>query len=153
MKLIVCKEFHLPEVLKIERDSFADPWSFSSFYAMINSPSYDFMVLTGEESAEVYGYIIGCAIAPEGEIANLAVRRDLRGRGYGEFILQEYISLCGRRGVTSFFLEVRKSNIPARALYVKNRFEEIGVRRNYYRKPREDAIVMRREGSLSENGK
>jgi ribosomal-protein-alanine N-acetyltransferase len=79
----------------------------------------------------------------EGEIANLAVAPDWRGRGIGALLLVTAITAARSRDATALYLEVRDSNDAARALYAAHGFLEVGRRRRYYRKPVEDALVLR----------
>lgn len=127
-------------VAKIENESFTCPWSKESFDEVLANPSFDYFICL--EDNEVAGYIIGFTASDECEIANIAVRSDRRGRGIGFMLMQHFISFSSEKGAKSFFLEVRAGNTAAKALYQKCGFYEIGTRKNYYRKPTEDAVVM-----------
>src|SRR5207253_2646093 len=89
------------------------------------------------------GYVVAWFAADEGEIANLAVDPPARGRGLGAALLDAALAEASGRGVTAVYLEVRESNATARRLYASRGFVEVGRRRGYYRKPPEDAIVLR----------
>jgi len=91
---------------------------------------------------EVIGYIIYSGGADEMVIVNFAVRPDFQGKGLGEYLLTETMRMLYDRGIRNFYLDVRMSNFKAHSLYKKVGFEEIGIRKNYYSKPEEDAIVM-----------
>jgi ribosomal-protein-alanine N-acetyltransferase len=91
----------------------------------------------------VTGYVIARAIADEGEILNLAVAPDGRRGGVGRALVTEVLRVLGGRGVRDVFLEVRESNAGARALYAAQGFREVGRRSRYYRRPVEDAIILR----------
>lgn len=91
----------------------------------------------------VTGYVIARAIADEGEILNLAVAPDGRRGGVGRALATEVLRVLGGRGVRDVFLEVRESNAGARALYAAHGFLEVGRRPRYYRRPVEDAIILR----------
>ena len=127
-------------VVRIENESFSCPWQAESFDEALANPSFDYFVCT--EDGEVAGYIIGFTAADECEIANVAVRSDRRGRGIGFMLMEHFISYSAAKGAKSFYLEVRASNAAAQALYKKCGFYAIGVRKNYYKKPTEDAVVM-----------
>lgn len=128
-------------VAAIERASFADPWSRESFAALLRRTEVRFRVV--ELDGAVAGYSVAWFVTDEGELANLAVAPDARGRGIGGALLDELLAAAAIARVQVVYLEVRESNAAARALYASRRFEEIGRRRNYYRRPVEDALVLR----------
>lgn len=134
-------------IVAIEVASFSDPWSASSFLALIGETRVDFRV--AERTGTVLGYVLLWRAADESELANLAVARTHRGAGVGSALLDEVLARAGESGVRSTYLEVRESNTAARALYASRGFREMRRRRQYYRKPVEDALVMVRamEGS------
>ena len=91
------------------------------------------------------GYVVALDAADEGEILNLAVAPAGRRHGLGRALVQDILDTLAERGVRHVFLEVRESNAPARALYAAHGFKEVGRRKQYYRRPVEDAIVLRRD--------
>jgi ribosomal-protein-alanine N-acetyltransferase len=100
------------------------------------------------ESADgggVAGYVVALDAADEGEILNLAVAPGGRRHGVGRALVENILETLAERGVRHVYLEVRESNAPARALYAAHGFREAGRRRQYYRRPVEDAIVLRRD--------
>jgi ribosomal-protein-alanine N-acetyltransferase len=137
-------------VAAIERSAFADPWPEEAFEAQLERRVAWFAV--AEVDREVAGYLVAFMVADEAEIANIAVREDLRGRGIGAALLDASLNEARVRGVSSVFLEVRESNATARRLYASRGFRKAGLRRSYYRNPIEDAIVLRwsREQLLSQ---
>jgi [ribosomal protein S18]-alanine N-acetyltransferase len=130
-------------VWQIERASFADPWSERSFHELLDQPHVYFRVLADGDTDEALGYVVAWFVVSEAEIANVAVAPDARGRKLGGRLLDDVLSAARSRGVTEAFLEVRDSNVAARALYESRGFAAVGRRRGYYVRPREDAIVMR----------
>ena len=86
---------------------------------------------------------IVAAVLDEAEVLNLAVSPSCRGLGVGGMLLDAALSEAAAAGATSVFLEVRESNVAARALYASRGFTEISRRSRYYRKPVEDALVLR----------
>ena len=94
------------------------------------------------KGGEVLGYIGGQLIVDELEIFNVAVDSAYRGRHIGERLVEKLCAEAAERGAERVCLEVRASNAPAIGLYLKQGFEEVGRRKNYYQKPREDAILM-----------
>jgi len=137
-------KLELGDIVDLERASFSDPWSESSFAAVLNEPAAFFAAARDAASDRVAGYVVAWFVADEGEIANLAVREPTRRRGIGAALLDAALDEGRRRGAHAIYLEVRDSNAAARALYASRNFEEVGRRRMYYRKPVEDAIVLRR---------
>ena len=94
-------------------------------------------------SGPIVGYVVALEAADEGEILNLAVAPAGRRNGLGRALVQHILEALTARGVRHVYLEVRESNAPARALYVAHGFKEVGRRKEYYRRPVEDAIVLR----------
>jgi ribosomal-protein-alanine N-acetyltransferase len=132
-------------VTDIERASFADPWARASFASLLRRAEVRFRV--AEREGAVAGYSIAWFVRDEGELANVAVAPSARGQGVGGALLDELLADAATAGVRVVYLEVRESNAVARALYASRGFEEIGRRRNYYRRPVEDALVLRRDAS------
>ena len=94
------------------------------------------------EEGRVVGYVGVISAPPEGEITNVATHPDFRRRGVGEGILEALKREAGDRGIESLYLEVRRSNEPARGLYEKMGFAVIGERKGFYKNPKEDAVLM-----------
>lgn len=131
----------IPEVMRIERQSFGMPWQESTFRALMRRPSAS--LLTAEASGRVVGYSVLWFAADEGELGNLAVDPEHRGRGIGRTLLDRSMEQARLRGARSLYLEVRESNGAARAMYDTAGFETVGRRPDYYSGPRENACVMR----------
>ena len=98
--------------------------------------------LVAEKDGRVAGFVIGHQIREEWEIENVAVAPEARRLGLGEALLREFLHMAGGRGCHTIFLEVRESNLAARALYEKCGFLESGRRKMYYADPPEDAQVL-----------
>ncbi len=126
----------------IEQSVFADPWSTQDFRDCLSS---DALFRVAETRDCVAGYVVALDAADEGEILNLAVAPGGRRRGLGRALVLEVLDALAGRGVRQVYLEVRESNAPARALYAAHGFTEVGRRKQYYRRPVEDAIVLRRD--------
>ena len=95
-----------------------------------------------EEDGVIVGYGVLWCILDQGELANIAVAREARGRGLGGRLLAYFMDVARRRGVRRLFLEVRESNVVALRLYSSRGFDQIGRRRDYYERPTEDALVL-----------
>lgn len=144
------KPSDVPQAVQIEQSSFSLPWSEKSFSDAVADANAVFLVADehvvnsgGDEADIVVGYIGMYLSPPEGEISNVAVAEAFRGGGIGGALMAAMQEQAVRLGIEQIFLEVRCSNTPAIRLYEKAGFEEIGVRRNFYDLPREDAKLMR----------
>ena len=133
----------LDAVVGLEVVAFADPWTRMAFEAALKERHARFRVARTAEG--VIGYVIAWFVLDEGEIANLAVAPTARRRGVARALLEHIIGEARGSGLARLFLEVRESNATARALYNSLRFEPVARRPRYYRKPVEDAIVLRLE--------
>ena len=129
-------------ISEIERAAFSDPWSARSFRDALEHPSVYFGCARSD-AGEVLGYVVAWFVADEGEIANLAVAPEGWGKGIGRALLDAALAEATQRGIQSVYLEVRDSNARARRLYQSRGFEEVGRRTKYYRRPVEDAVVLR----------
>jgi ribosomal-protein-alanine acetyltransferase len=99
--------------------------------------------LVAEEGAQVVGFIVGRQVDAEWEIENIAVTGPARRRGLGTRMLGEFMELVRSSGGREIYLEVRESNLAARALYEKWAFVEAGRRKQYYQGPSEDALILK----------
>jgi ribosomal-protein-alanine N-acetyltransferase len=137
------EEQDLASVLAIEKVSFPNPWHESTFRGEIQHRPISFpLVIVHSTLNEVIGYIIFWLIGEEAQINNIAVHPDFRRLGIGEHVLRQVIELVKWRGAKFVTLEVRPSNIAALTLYKKIGFRMLGVRKNYYTNPSEDAFVL-----------
>lgn len=124
----------------IERAVFSDPWSANDFVECVRS-AVPFLV--AEEHGVVVGYVVAHSAADEGEVLNLGVAPRQRRRGVGRALVERVLALLAERGVRVVYLEVRESNTVARRLYQSLGFGEVARRARYYRRPVEDAVVLR----------
>ena len=128
------------QIAEAEELIFSDPWSRRAIIDVMCSEGA--MCYTATENGEVIAYLIGKVIAPEGEIYRIATLPHKRGRGIAYRLLDYAVKTERGRGLESLFLEVRSYNAPARALYNAYGFIEVGIRKNYYKDPTDDAIIM-----------
>lgn len=128
------------EIAEMEKATFGDPFNRKDIFSYICSDNG--MCFTAIDESGVVGYILGTKIPPEGEIYRIAVREDKRQRGIGYRLLSYALKTERGQGVETVFLEVRSKNVPARALYKAYGFKEIGIRKNYYQNPSDDAVIM-----------
>ena len=144
LSLRLARREDVEDVAAIERRAFSDPWSAASFRALFGNPLVHFVVATDASTGQLLGYAVAWFVVDEAEIANLAVAGDARRSGVGARLLDNAIAAALQRHCQVVFLEVRESNVAARALYASRGFEVAGRRAKYYRKPAEDALVLRR---------
>ena len=139
----------LDQVVPIERLSFSDPWSREMFRSelLIGGGTY---ARVAERAGAVIGYLLAVLVVDEAHLGNLAVHPSERRSGVGQMLLDDLMETARKRGIHKVTLEVRESNQNARKFYYDNDFIDVAMRKNYYRNPVEDAIVMLRslrEGS------
>lgn len=143
VKILPVNESHLPKIVEMEQAIFSLPWSIDSFRSEMESPDSHFTAAVLD--SEVVGFCVLHFFDDEGEIFNIAVSQEHRGKKIGDILLSEALGFADGSGIDRIFLEVRKSNLPAIGLYTKHGFEILGIRKNYYDEPTEDAIIMQRE--------
>ena len=122
-----------------EAEIFSDAWDEKSFETVLENPSSAFYI--AEEDGVFCGYAGQTVIEDECEIINIAVLPEFRRRGIARRLMEIMLDGCRESGVTHVYLEHRCSNTAAGALYESLGFKAYAVRRNYYVKPREDALM------------
>lgn len=130
----------LDEVCRIEVENFSQPWTKKGFLESINLKNNYYLTVLLEE--KVVGYCGMQQVLDEADITNVAVDQSYRQHGIGTFMLTKLMEAGAERGVAAFTLEVRESNMAAIALYEKLGFENCGIRKNFYEKPVENAVIM-----------
>lgn len=130
----------LLQVASIEKENFSIPWSLESFEESMRLEHTIYLV--AEEEGNIMGYCGMYRVFNEGEIVNVAVAEAYRRRQVATQLLEELFLESRTLDVDNFFLEVRQSNEPAIQLYKKLGFTQAGIRKNFYEKPRENAIFM-----------
>ena len=137
------KREHVAQVAELEKLCFADPWSENSIGSELDNFLALWLVVL--EDDRVVGYIGSQTCGSETDMMNVAVHPDCRRRGIAEILVESLIRELSLRGSQSLTLEVRVSNEPAKHLYEKLGFCQVGLRKNYYRNPKEDALILRKE--------
>jgi len=127
---------HIPAVAALERAIFSDPWPEDMLLRMRDR------ITVAAEGGTVAGYLVFSSVLDEGSVDNIAVAPAFRRQGIAAQLLAGAIEKARAAGISFITLEVRASNAPAVALYERFGFREVGRRRGYYEKPREDAILM-----------
>lgn len=137
------KESDIPEVARLEKEIFPDPWSEGAISETFEQEQT--LLLVAYEDRKLIGYLILYFVLEEGEIAKIAVIPECRRQGVGARMLLELEDLCEDNGITKLLLDVRESNETAISFYTSYGFVQDGVRRNFYSDPQEDGILMSRE--------
>ena len=143
MEIIPMTRQHVTQVAALEKLCFSAPWSEASVAGELDNPLSVWLVC--EDQGRVLGYVGSQTVLDETDMMNIAVLPEARRAGIGERLILSLIELLKDRGSRSLALEVRASNTPAISLYKKLGFLQVGRRPNYYRGPREDALILRKE--------
>lgn len=131
----------VPAVAEIERESFSQPWSEKAYLDTVSDKNALYLVAE-REGGGLAGMCGLFDLQGEGDISNVAVAKDFRGQKIGETMLRELLRQGNERGIASFTLEVRASNEVAIHLYEKLGFISEGRRKNFYERPKEDALIL-----------
>ena len=137
-------EKHVAQVAELEKICFGSAaWSEKSIASELNNALSLWIVAVEDE--KILGYVGSQTVMGETDMMNVAVYPDYRKQGIASGLITELIGALKKRESHCLTLEVRASNEPAKNLYKMLDFEEIGIRKNYYRNPREDALILRKE--------
>ena len=136
---------HVASIAALERKCFSDPWSEAAIAPELENPLS--LWLVAEQGDAVLGYVGSQSVPPEADMMNIAVAPEARRQGIAEALVHALEAALRENGVESLTLEVRVSNLPARALYEKLGFTPVGLRKNYYFHPKEDACILRKDWS------
>lgn len=131
---------HVSGIHAIESECFSDPWSEQSIISQLPDANHVFLVALNGET--VIGYVGMMNVLDEGYISNVAVTSAFRRQKIADALITELMKRAEMLDLSFVTLEVRESNEPAKALYEKHGFEIVGVRKGYYSKPKENAILM-----------
>lgn len=128
------------QVAVIEKDIFSIPWSEKSLADACATPENIYLVAVMDE--QIAGYCGLWTVLGEGNITNMAVAEEFRQCGVGRRLMEAMEAAGREKDVDIFFLEVRESNVAARHLYKSMGYKDIGLRKNFYERPVENAVVM-----------
>ena len=136
---MLMKDLH--DVYDIEQSVFPYHWTLRNLEGSLASENMG--IVLRDISGKLIGYFITLDIVDELELLKIAVGKEFQGKGYGRLLMEKVIELAEHLEMSSIFLEVRESNIPAIELYKKTGFKTIGIRPGYYVQPKEDALLMK----------
>ena len=143
IQLIPMDNRHVAQVAALEKQCFSYPWSESSVASELSNPLSAWLVaMDGDVLA---GYVGSQSVMGESDMMNIAVDAHYRRQGIAQALVEALVAQLKEKGNHSLTLEVRISNQPAIALYEKLGFAQVGRRPNYYRNPKEDALILRKE--------
>ena len=142
MELKRMTDAHVSQVAEIEKLCFSDPWSENSIASELDNRLSLWLVAVDGDT--VAGYIGSQSVLDEADMMNVAVHPDYRRQGIGRDLVLALADALKEKGIRGLMLEVRQSNAPAIALYESLGFCQVGLRPNYYRNPKEDALILRK---------
>ena len=131
---------HLSQIAELEKQCFSLPWTWEQLMSQLPDDSHEF--LAAEEDGRILGYVGMMTVLDEGYISNVAVDPAYRRQGIGDLLIGELLSRAVMRQLSFVTLEVREHNEAAIALYRKHGFSPVGLRKNYYVHPVENALLM-----------
>ena len=143
IEIIRMNESHVSAVAELERQNFSEPWPEIAVRSELTNALALWLVAV--EDGVVAGYVGSQTVLQEADMMNIAVSESHRRRGIARMLVEELIRQLDAYQLT---LEVRASNAPAIALYEKLGFTQVGLRKNYYHKPKEDALILRQEWKI-----
>ena len=140
---VLMNQDHVAQVARLEKECFCDPWSENAIASELKNPLSLWLVALCD--GQVSGYVGSQSVMGEADMMNIAVSSQHRRMGIAQELVERLVAALREKDVYSLTLEVRASNEPAKALYSKLGFLQVGRRPNYYRNPKEDALILRKE--------
>ena len=150
MEYLNMRPEHIAQVAELEKLCFSAPWSENAVRGELTNPLSLWIVAVDGDT--VAGYIGSQSVMGEADMMNVAVSPSYRRQGIAEKLVVSLVEKLAEQNVLSLTLEVRASNEPAIALYEKLSFLQVGRRPNYYTKPKEDALILRKEWHCENSG-
>lgn len=140
---------HIKDIARLEELCFSEPWSEEGILEAYRLGTRFFVA---EADKKLIGYIGVKAVVDEGYITNIAVFPEFRRKGVAAALLDKVFDYAEEKRLSFVSLEVRPSNTAAVSLYQKTGFKEEGRRKDFYRLPREDALIMTKRFSYEDSG-
>ncbi len=131
----------IPQIVEVEKRCFSLPWTAEQLAAQIKDAQHEFIAAISPDGT-VLGYVGMMYVLDEGYISNVATDLPWRRQGIADALIGRLCAICEGLRLSFVSLEVRAGNAPAVALYEKHGFAPVGLRKNYYERPREDAVIM-----------
>lgn len=147
--IVPLEQRHIKDIARLEALCFSEPWSEEGILEAYRLGTKFFIA---ENSKQLMGYIGIKAVIDEGYITNVAVYPQYRGIGVATALINKVFDFAKEKGLSFVSLEVRASNTAAVSLYEKTGFKEEGRRKDFYRLPREDALIMTKRFSYEDSG-
>lgn len=140
-RILTAELRHIDDIVKIEKECFSLPWTRENLLAYLPDDRH-LLLVAEDENERAIAYVGLMYVLDEGYISNVAVSPGHRRKGLANSLIEELAARAKGLELAFLTLEVRESNVPAIALYEKNGFVRVGLRKNYYDLPRENAILM-----------
>ena len=140
-RIIDASDRHLGDLERLEQACFSLPWTREQLLAEFPDEQHEFLVAEDREGKAI-AYVGMMHVLDEGYISNVAVSPSCRRQGIADALIAQILQRAGRLALAFVTLEVRQSNLAAIRLYDKHGFLPVGRRKNYYERPREDAVLM-----------
>ena len=131
----------IPQIVEVEKRCFSLPWTAEQLAGQIKDAQHEFIAAISPDGT-VLGYVGMMYVLDEGYISNVATDLPWRRQGIADALIGRLCAICEGLRLSFVSLEVRAGNVPAVALYEKHGFAPVGLRKNYYERPREDAVIM-----------
>lgn len=144
--IVKMERCHVAQIAQLEKQCFSEPWSESSIASELENPLSLWLVAV--DGDVIAGYVGSQSVMGESDMMNIAVHPGHRRKGVAAALVDALVAQLKENGNYCLTLEVRISNAPAIALYQKLGFQQVGRRPNYYRSPKEDALILRKEWQL-----
>ena len=140
VQILDAQPHHLLQIEELEQQCFSIPWTWDQLMSQLPDDCHEF--LAAEQEGKVLGYVGMMTVLDEGYISNVAVDPAFRRQGIADRLITELLDRARIRELSFVTLEVREHNEPAIALYRKHGFAPVGLRKNYYELPVENALLM-----------
>ncbi len=148
-KIILMQESQIPQIAALDAANFSAPWDEASIRGELENPLALWLAAEGEaaegEERPILGYVGSQSCFEDADILNVCVRPEARRQGLAEALMRELERRLIPKGIETITLEVRASNLPAIRLYEKLGYSQVGTRKGYYEKPREDALILQKQ--------
>ncbi len=141
VKIVDTEPRHIDDILELEKRCFSVPWTREQLASQLPDDMHIFLAAEDERGCAI-GYIGLMYVLDEGYISNVAVSPEHRRQGIADMLLNELRLRAQAKKLSFLTLEVRQSNVPAQNLYKKHGYTEVGLRKNYYGRPTENAVLM-----------